>query len=105
MMIIVNISEEYYLKIKDSNFFGKDLISDDGFIHASTIEQFPLIIPRLEKKGINFIVLFIDTDKLIPNVKWEYSKSLNQDFPHIYGEINKEAVVKSAKLSDYKKDI
>ncbi len=49
------------------------------------------------------MVLFIDTDKLLSNIQWEYSKSLNQDFPHIYGEINKDAVVKAVKLSDYKK--
>lgn len=49
------------------------------------------------------MVLYIDTDKLLSTLKWEYSKSLQQDFPHIYGEINKDAVVKAVKLSEYKK--
>ncbi len=49
------------------------------------------------------MVLYIDTDKLSSNLKWEYSKSLNQDFPHIFGEINKEAVVKTVKLSECNK--
>lgn len=49
------------------------------------------------------MVLYIDTDKLSSTVKWEYSKSLNQDFPHIYGEINQNAVVKAVKLSEYNK--
>lgn len=102
MILIVNVSEEYYNITKNQNIFGKELLKDEGFIHASSIEQFPLIIPRLEKKGGNFMVLFIDTDKLSANIKWEYSKSLNQDFPHIYGEINKDAVVNAVKLSDYK---
>ena len=95
MIIIVNVSEEYYEKIKDKESFGKELLENENFIHASTDEQFPLIIPRLEKKDSSFMVLYIDTDKLLSNVKWEYSKSLNQDFPHIYGEINKDAVVKA----------
>lgn len=103
MIIIVNVSEEYYEKTKDVESFGKELSENEGFIHASTIEQFPLIIPRLEKKGGSFMVLYIDTDKLSSNLKWEYSKSLNQDFPHIYGEINKEAVVKAVKLSECNK--
>ncbi len=103
MIIIVNVSEEYYEKIKDLESFGKELSENNGFIHASTIEQFPLIIPRLEKKGGSFMVLYIDTDKLSSNLKWEYSKSLNQDFPHIFGEINKEAVVKTVKLSECNK--
>ncbi|MCX4361462.1 DUF952 domain-containing protein [Mucispirillum schaedleri] len=103
MIIIVNVSEEYYEKIKEKSVFGKELLVETDFIHASTVEQFPLIIPRLEKNSLNFMVLFIDTDKLLSNIQWEYSKSLNQDFPHIYGEINKDAVVKAVKLSDYKK--
>lgn len=103
MIIIVNVSEEYYEKIKDIESFGKELSENDGFIHASTAEQFPLIIPRLEKKGGNFMVLYIDTDKLSSTVKWEFSKSLQQDFPHIYGEINKDAVIKAVKLSEYNK--
>lgn len=103
MIIIVNVSEEYYEKIKEKSVFGKELLVETGFIHASTVEQFPLIIPRLEKNSLNFMVIFIDTDRLLSNIQWEYSKSLNQDFPHIYGEINKDAVVKAVKLSDYKK--
>lgn len=103
MIIIVNVLEEYYEKIKDKDSFGKELSVDEGFIHASTYEQFPLIIPRLEKKGGSFMVLLIDTEKLKSEIKWEYSKSLNQDFPHIYGEINKDAVVKAVKLSEYNK--
>lgn len=55
MIIIVNVSEEYYNTINNSNTFGKELLQDEGFIHASTKEQFPLIIPRLEKKGISFM--------------------------------------------------
>ena len=35
----------------------------------------------------------IDTDRLISEVRLEFSSSLKQDFPHIYGRINKEAVV------------
>lgn len=103
MIIIVNVSEEYYEKIKNKEIFGKELLENEGFIHASTDKQFPLIIPRLEKKGGSFMVLYIETDKLSSNIKWEYSKSLNQDFPHIYGEINKDAVVKAVKLSEYNK--
>ena len=47
MIIIVNVSEEYYEKIKEKSVFGKELLVETDFIHASTVEQFPLIIPRL----------------------------------------------------------
>lgn len=104
MMIIVNVLKEYYININNNEFFGKDLLANDNFIHASSLEQFPLIIPRLEKHGGDYMVLFIDTDKLKANVKWEYSTSLKQDFPHIYGEINKSAIIKSITLKEYIKE-
>ncbi|MDE7168704.1 MAG: DUF952 domain-containing protein, partial [Mucispirillum sp.] len=47
---------------------------------------------------------FIDTDKLESTLKWEYSKSMKQDFPHIYGEINRESVVKAVSLEDYENE-
>ena len=101
MIIIINITDEYYKKIEKENIFGKELMIDEGFIHASTEKQFPLIIPRLVNKGGGFMVLFIDTEKLKSEIKWEYSSSLNQDFPHIYGEINMDAVIKIEKLDEY----
>lgn len=104
MIIIINILEEYYKNIEKAHIFGKELLADEGFIHASTEKQFPLIIPRLVKKGGKFMVLFIDTEKLQSEIKWEHSSSLNQDFPHIYGEINMDAVIKIEKLDEYIKN-
>lgn len=101
MIIIINITDEYYKKIEKAHIFGKELLADEGFIHASTEKQFPLIIPRLVNKGGSFMVLFIDIEKLKSEIKWEYSSSLNQDFPHIYGEINMDAVIKIEKLDGY----
>ena len=43
----------------------------------------------------------IDTDKLISEVRLEFSSSLKQDFPHIYGRINKEAVLKVKSLDEF----
>ena len=37
------------------------------------------------------VILVIDTDRLVPEVKWEDGGGL--DFPHIYGHLNRNAVV------------
>ena len=37
MIIIVNVSEEYYEKIKEKSVFGKELLVETDFIHASKL--------------------------------------------------------------------
>ena len=58
-------------------------------------------MPRFKGKEENYIVMEIDTDKLISEVRLEFSSSLKQDFPHIYGRINKEAVIKVKSLDEF----
>ena len=101
MVVIINMEKSYYEKIKDRSIFGESLICDEGFIHACFKEQFHLIAPRFKGKEENYIVMEIDTDKLISEVRLEFSSSLKQDFPHIYGKINKEAVINFISMSKF----
>lgn len=101
MVVIINMEKSYYEKIKNRSIFGESLICDDGFIHACFKEQFHLIVPRFKGNEGNYIVMEIDTDKLISEVRLEFSSSLKQDFPHIYGRINKEAVIKVKSLDEF----
>ncbi len=101
MVVIINMEKSYYEKIKNRSIFGESLICDDGFIHGCFKEQFHLIAPRFKGKEENYIVMEIDTDKLISEVRLEFSSSLKQDFPHIYGKINKEAVIKFISMSKF----
>lgn len=103
MVVIINMEKSYYEKIKNRSIFGESLICDDGFIHACFKEQFHLIVPRFKGNEGNYIVMEIDTDKLISEVRLEFSSSLKQDFPHIYGRINKEAVLKVKSLDEFLK--
>lgn len=101
MVVIINMEKSYYEKIKDRSIFGESLICDKGFIHACFKEQFHLIAPRFKGSEENYIVMEIDIDRLISEVRLEFSSSLKQDFPHIYGKINKEAVVDVKSLNEY----
>lgn len=101
MVVIINMEKSYYEKIKDRSIFGESLICDEGSIHACFKEQFHLIAPRFKGSEENYIVMEIDTDRLISEVRLEFSSSLKQDFPHIYGRINKEAVIKVKSLDEF----
>ncbi len=101
MILIINIDISYYNKIKNENCFGKELICSEGFIHASTEKQFNLIASRFKDKTDNTLILLLDSSKLESEIKWEYSSKFNEEFPHIYGLINKSAVIREVLLKDY----
>lgn len=101
MIIIFNMPENSWNYEKNFGFIGKELIKKDSFLHCSTAAQFPLIIKRLVESDNEYVVLLINTDKLKAELKWEHSKKYNQDFPHIYGLINIDAVEESIPLKDY----
>lgn len=105
MIIIINMEKSYYEKIKERTIFGESLICGKGFIHACFKEQFHLIAPRFKGKEENYIIMAIESDNLISEVRLEYSQSLKQNFPHIYGRINKESVVEIISMDKYIKNL
>ena len=74
-------------------------LTEEGFIHCSKDEdQVVRVANRLypEHKGI--MVLELDTELLISPVKHEPSRS-GEIYPHIYGPLNVEAVVRVRSMS------
>jgi uncharacterized protein (DUF952 family) len=82
--------------------YRADSLDTEGFIHCSTNEQ---VIPVTEKyykgqKGL--LVLVIEPERLTSNLKWEPPAEgapppgvpEGDLFPHIYGPINLEAVIR-----------
>ena len=64
----------------------------ENFIHSSIAEQLNATANRYYKAHQEIVVLIIDLSKLVSTIKFELSLSLQQDFPHIYGPINLDAV-------------
>ncbi len=67
-------------------------LKDEGFIHCSQEEQIPGVLERYFKGKTNLVKLVIDTDKLTSRWLYEWSPSIADTFPHIYGPINTTAV-------------
>jgi len=77
-------------------------LDNEGFIHCSTLEQVIPVANAFYRHEDKLILLCIDTDKLKAPLKWEApahpdgeppANADDQQFPHIYGEINLDAVV------------
>lgn len=83
---------------KPSGFFEVPSLHKEGFIHSSHKEQVAGVLERYYKNAANLILLHIDELKLTAELKEELAPSVNEYFPHIYGPLNIDAVIKTELL-------
>ncbi|MEI9933364.1 MAG: DUF952 domain-containing protein [Ferruginibacter sp.] len=98
-MIYHVVTEANWKKAQEQGFYTVDSLISEGFIHASKKEQVDGVLQRFYKNQTNLLLLHIDEEKLTAPLKYELAPSLNELFPHIYGEINLEAIIKISNIS------
>ncbi|MCP9750096.1 DUF952 domain-containing protein [Ferruginibacter sp. HRS2-29] len=76
-------------------FYEAPSLHTEGFIHNSTAGQVSGVLDRYYKNATGLILLHIDESKLTSPLKYELAPSVNEEFPHIFGPINLDAVVKT----------
>jgi uncharacterized protein (DUF952 family) len=82
-------------KSKDS--YTHPSLIQEGFIHCSKKEQIEGVITRYYQNMNNLLLLHIDETLLNAPLKYEMAP-IGEVFPHIFGAINKEAIVKTEKI-------
>ena len=70
----------------------------EGFIHCSTAQQVAGVLERYYIGKMDLVILVIDTSKLANKFIYELAPSVNQEFPHIYGTINLDAIIDAINL-------
>lgn len=73
-------------------------LATEGFIHASKAGQVAGVLDRYFKGQDHLLVLHIDEHKLTSPFTYEFSSSVNEEFPHIFGPMNLDAVLKVEEL-------
>jgi uncharacterized protein (DUF952 family) len=68
-------------------------LKEEGFIHCSQQNQLADVKQRYFEGRNDLLLLSIDTDKLTSPFIFEWSPSVQDTFPHVYGPINVDAVV------------
>jgi uncharacterized protein (DUF952 family) len=81
-------------KFTDIDYFEVPSLQLEGFIHASTAKQLNATANRYYKNESEIIVLTIDAEMVKDKLKYEFSNSVNEYFPHIYGVIEKKEILK-----------
>ncbi len=84
---------------KEKGFYEVPSLAIEGFIHCSTEHQVAGVLERYYKGKTDLVKLVIDTTKLTNKLIYELAPSINQEFPHIYGTINLDAVVEIISLN------
>ena len=93
MIYHVTNKNEWELALK-KGFFDEPSLYTEGFIHNSTESQVNGVLERYYKDQTDLLLLHIDESKLVAELKYELAPSVNELFPHVFGNINLDAVVK-----------
>jgi len=94
MPIIYHITTaEAWQAAQESGQYEAPSLKDEGFIHCSEAYQVSGVLERYFTGKTNLVKLFIDTDKLENQYVQEWSPSVKDTFPHVYGTINTSAVI------------
>lgn len=68
-------------------------LEEQGFIHAGDVAQVTMVANMIYADETGLVVLAIDTDRLVSELRYDHVDGFDAPFPHIYGPINADAVV------------
>ena len=88
----ITTKEEWTTAITNG-FYEASSLATEGFIHCSTEQQVEVVLQRYFAGKTHLVKLTIDTAKLNAKLQYDFSPSINEAFPHIYGTINLDAVM------------
>lgn len=91
MIYHIAIESEWNGQIHSAEF-APPAFAREGFVHTSRKHQVAGVADRYYKGRTDLLLLEIDEAKLKHPLKDEPSSS-GEFFPHVYGEINKDAIV------------
>jgi uncharacterized protein (DUF952 family) len=100
MAIIYHITPmQDWLSAQSKGKYESFSLNEEGLIHCCEAKQIPGILQRYFQGRKDLVKLTIDTTKLNSQLVYDWSPSLEDTFPHIYGPINIDAVVESEPIA------
>jgi uncharacterized protein (DUF952 family) len=88
----------WWSKQSAADSYATETLAEEGFIHCSTSEQVKDTLERYYANQKGLLLLHIDPTLLKAELKYEVSTN-GQLFPHVFGKINREAIVKVEEVS------
>ena len=94
MLIYHIVLPEIWEKSKNEKFYEAESLQSEGFIHCSFADQIEAVLKRYYKAAEKVFILEIEPKLLISKLVAEPSTN-NEMYPHVYGRINREAIIKA----------
>ena len=94
-VILHIVRREQWEKAKLEGVYRGDTLDSQGFIHCSTSKQIVKVANALFCAQKGLMLLYIDTTKVQSEIRYESAGS-KELYPHIYGPLNIDAVIKVA---------
>jgi uncharacterized protein (DUF952 family) len=92
MLIFHIVTPETWEKFKDENEYEAESLQTEGFIHCSYRHQLDDVLQRYYKDAESVLIMHINPHYLKSELIAEPSTN-REIYPHIYGKINKSAIV------------
>jgi uncharacterized protein (DUF952 family) len=77
---------------ESGDYHGSTHDKADGFLHFSTAPQLAETLRRYYAGQDNLMLVAVDPKALGPALKWEFSASRAEDFPHLYAPLSPDAI-------------
>ena len=94
-MIYHVTKKEDWEKALANGIYEAASLKSEGFIHTSAINQITGVLERYFENEKTLVLLHIDEEKLSSPVKYQLAETIEEIFPHVFGPINLDAVVKT----------
>ena len=78
---------------KEKGHYEDPSLYTEGFIHLSEATQVAGVLERYYSDQTGLVKLVVDTDRLPHPLRYELAASVGEEFPHLYGVLNLDAVV------------
>ena len=99
MAIIFHIAKRHaWTRAKAEGSYRTETFPIEEFIHCSTADQVIQVANIRFHGQTGLVLLSIDTDKVTAEIIYENLEGGPQLFPHVYGELNIDAVVQVAEF-------
>lgn len=86
-----------WVKFNDEPIYAANSLEREGFIHLSDQRQVAGVLDRYYRDVPDLLLLHIDPAKLTHELRYEEAAT-GEQFPHVYGPIDKDAVVEIEKI-------
>lgn len=87
-------TERQWGNTKGQSQYEAELFHSEGFIHCSEAHQVVHVANRFFRNRQDLILLHIETELLNPRLVYENLEGGSELFPHVYGSINLNAIIR-----------